>query len=71
MTKQETATVMSQSEDIEVTPEMIEAGAEELDAFVAQDLAEGFLNRWGVAEAVYRAMRRAALSKKPERRDTF
>jgi hypothetical protein len=71
MTKQETDTAMSQSEDIEITPEMIDAGARELDVFVAQDLLEGWINRWEVAEAVYRAMNRAAPSRPPERREIF
>jgi hypothetical protein len=71
MAKQETATATSQSEEIEITPEMIEAGAQELDVFVAQDLAEGFITRWEVAEAVYRAMLRVARSKTLGRRDIF
>lgn len=33
MAKQETAVAMSQNEDIEITPEMIEAGAVELSRF--------------------------------------
>jgi hypothetical protein len=59
------------ADDIEITPEMIKAGAEELNGFVAQDLADGFITRWEVAEAVHRAMLRVARSKTLKRRDIF
>jgi hypothetical protein len=49
---------------IEMTPEMVEAGAAELDAFVAQDLLEGFINPHKVAVSVYRAMTLAAFAKR-------
>jgi hypothetical protein len=71
MTKQEIYLAAGSNKEIEITPEMIEAGARELDVFVAQDLAEGWINRWEVAEAVYRAMNRAAPSRPPERREIF
>lgn len=45
------------SEDvIEVTPEMISAGCEELDSGTAQEIFEGFISPVEVVIAVYRAM---------------
>jgi hypothetical protein len=46
----------------EITEQVIEAGAAELDGFVTTDLAEGWMSRWEIAAAVYRAMRRVALA---------
>lgn len=55
MTKQETAVAMSQNEDIEITPEMIEAGAVELSRFNAD-----FECLEEAAARIYRAMVGAA-----------
>ena len=46
---------------IEVTPEMVAAGASELEGGVAIDLAEGWIGAGDVAVAVYRAMYQAKL----------
>ena len=53
--------------EIEITPEMIRAGAKELDAFTAQDLLEGYIHPNKVAESVYRAMIHAAFAKRSDR----
>jgi len=54
--------IIERNEEIEITPEMIEAGAEALRGGVSQDLAEGFLTPREVAVSVYRAMTAARLS---------
>jgi hypothetical protein len=62
MPKQKPAAVSQPKEDIEITPEMIEAGAEALRGGVSQDLADGFLTPREVAVSVYRAMSAARIS---------
>lgn len=54
--------------EMELPPEVVEAGADELDAFTAQDLLQGFISRHTVAESVFRAMLRAAYAMPPGRR---
>ena len=46
-----------------ITPEMIEAGADELDGSVCRDIWDGYLSREIVAERIYRAMHRKRLSR--------
>lgn len=49
--------------EIEVTEEMIRAGADELDGLTVENLMDGFTTRHAVAESVYRAMLRASPAK--------
>ena len=42
--------------EVEVTPEMIEVGAAVLTVDAAQDVVDGYANRWALAEEVCRAM---------------
>jgi hypothetical protein len=54
------ATTRSEAHDeIEITPEMIDAGIAELTGGVAIDLYQGYLSAEEVAASVYRAMFRA------------
>jgi hypothetical protein len=55
--------------EIEITPEMIEAGAAILDVDTAQDLMEGWARPREVAEAVYLAMRQLAVATPSVRRE--
>ena len=48
----------------EITPEMVEAGAAELNLDTVDDLRDGTVTRWSVAEAVFRAMLRARPAKR-------
>jgi hypothetical protein len=43
-------------DEIEITPEMVAAGAAELAGFVVRDIVDGFASPADVAVAVYRAM---------------
>ena len=49
-----------QSPEIEITAEMIEAGAQELNGDVVDDLRDGTITRWAVVETVFRAMLRVS-----------
>jgi hypothetical protein len=44
--------------EIEITPAVLNAGAEQLSLDVVDDLRAGTVTRWSVAEAVFRAMLR-------------
>lgn len=52
---------------IEVTDDMIEAGARLLDLFTAQDLADGSARPAEIAEAIFRTMLLASCSKRLSR----
>lgn len=52
--------------DIEITPEMIRAGADELDGATPKDLWDGYVSAETVAEQVFRAMLQAALLSAPD-----
>jgi hypothetical protein len=48
---------------IEVTPEMIDAGLEQLSFDIARDVVDGFIPRQEVVVAIFYAMQRAVPSK--------
>ncbi len=50
--------------EIEITPEMIEAGAMCIDYDAMDDLRDGIVTRWDLAEAVFREMLRVYSSRK-------
>ncbi len=50
---------LAECDDVEITPEMIEAGVEALWEFDCRDLADGWLPKEDVVIAVHAAVRRA------------
>jgi hypothetical protein len=45
------------TDEVEITPAMIEAGCAVLDGFSMQDMHEGWLSREDVVTSIYRAMK--------------